>query len=265
MLALRQEGTAPPLFCLAPASGLGWQFAALKRYLPEDIPLYALQAPTFSGSPQPATLDALAEHYADLVTDTAPTGPLRLLGWSFGGSVAFMLARVLRGRGRDVGFVGMLDARVDVAEDIATSTEAGFDTERVLAELLREMGFTAPGRIGVRDAVALVRASDDAIAVLDDRQIEVVIENYLASERLTASADYGRYDGDVWFVDATRLEMNLRGVASQGWRTHVGGALRVVSVGCRHSELMDTEALDTFAPLLVEELRRWPDPRPADR
>ncbi|MGE0218363.1 amino acid adenylation domain-containing protein, partial [Mycolicibacterium sp.] len=50
LLALRAAGTQPPLFCVHPASGVGWQFAGLERYLPDDIPLYAVQMPTLSGA-----------------------------------------------------------------------------------------------------------------------------------------------------------------------------------------------------------------------
>ncbi|MGE2713078.1 non-ribosomal peptide synthase/polyketide synthase [Mycolicibacterium litorale] len=252
LLPLRATGAEPPLFCVHPASGLGWQFAGLKRHLPEDIPIYAVQAPTFTGAPQPDSLAAVAADYADLIAAQAPSGPVRLLGWSYGGSVAMLVARELRTRGREIAFVGLLDTRTD---DVPV---AEFDTEAVLGGLLREMGFAvaADARMTVSEAVALVRGSDDAIAVLDDAQLAVVIENYVTAERLTASADYGNYDGDVWFVDAARLEMDLTGVASEGWRPHVGGDLRVVTLDCRHSELLDAETLETLGPLLAEELRR---------
>jgi thioesterase domain-containing protein len=126
----------------------------------------------------------------------------------------------------------------------------------VLGGLLREMGFPvdAGAKMTIADAVSLVRASDDAIGILDDRQIALVIENYVAAERFTANADYGRYDGDVFFVDATVLEMELAGVASAGWRGHVGGELRVVALDCRHSELMDADTLDRLGPLIAAEL-----------
>jgi thioesterase domain-containing protein len=204
-----------------------------------------------SGAAQPASIDELATDYADRIAGIAPTGPIRLLGWSFGGSAAFLIARELHNRGREVSFVGMLDTRTDIAE------VGAFDAEAVLGSLLREMGFDVdPGaRMTVPEAVALVRDSDDAIAVLDDEQIAVVIENYVAAERLTASADYGRYHGDVWFVDAAELEMDLAGIASEGWRSHVDGELRVVRADCRHSELMDSATLDEIGPLLAEQLR----------
>ncbi|MCV7012892.1 non-ribosomal peptide synthase/polyketide synthase [Mycolicibacterium madagascariense] len=250
VLALRTAGSEPPLFLLHPASGLGWQFTGLKNHVPQTIPMYALQSPLFSTGVLPRTIDELASDYATTVSALAPSGPIRLLGWSFGGSMALLVAQELVRRGRNVTFVGMLDARTDVA------TVAEFDPAAALTGLLREMGFpvAANARTTVDEAVALVRSSDDAIAILDDAQIAMVIENYVAAERFTAGADYGRYGGDVFFVDATVLEMDLTGVASQGWRDHVAGELRVVALDCRHSELMDADVLDRLGPLIAAEL-----------
>jgi thioesterase domain-containing protein len=252
VLPLRPAGSKPPLFCVHPASGLSWQFTGLKRHLPQDIPLYGLQSPLFMGGRLPDTIGELASDYADTVAEIAPTGPIRLLGWSFGGSMALLIAEELTRRGREVSHVGMLDARTDLGEGET------FDPAAVLAGLLREMGFPVDpeARMTVSEAVALVRASGDAIAILDDDQIALVIENYVAAERLTAAADYGRYDGDVFFVDAAILEMDLAGVASAGWRQHVGGDLRVVTLECRHSELMDSDTLEQLGPLIAAELER---------
>ena len=86
-------------------------------------------------------------------------------------------------------------------------------------------------------------------------QIAQVVENYVAAERLTAAAEYGRYDGDVFFVDATTLEMDLVGVASQGWRGHITGQLNIVTLDCRHSELMDPDVLKQLGPLIADQLR----------
>ncbi|MET0897107.1 MAG: thioesterase domain-containing protein, partial [Mycobacterium sp.] len=253
VLALRTGGTAAPLFCVHPASGLSWQFTGLKPHLPEQIPIYGLQSPIFTGGALPATIAELAADYADTVQRTAPSGPIRLLGWSFGGALAILIAQELRRRGREVTWVGMLDARTDVDREHG---HRAFDPAAVLAGLLREMGFSVdPGsRISVAEAVSLVRDSGDAIAMLDDRQIAHVIENYVAAERFTADADYGSYDGDVFFVDATILEMDLEGVASQGWRDHLDGELRVLALDCRHSELMDAGTLELLGPVIADEL-----------
>ncbi|WP_236950150.1 non-ribosomal peptide synthetase [Mycobacterium sp. MS1601] len=250
VLPLRTGGSAPPLFCVHPASGLSWQFSGLKRHLPQSIPLYGLQSPLFSGTALPDSIDELAAQYADTVHLISPTGPIRLLGWSFGGALAVLIAAELVARGRDVSWVGMLDARTDVAP------ETEFDPEQVLAGLMREMGFrvAAGTRLSVAEAVRLVRDSDDAIGFLDDDQIALVIQNYVAAERLTAAADYRTYSGDVFFVDATVMELDLHGVASHGWAQHLTGRVRVLPLECGHSELLDAAILEQLGPVIAEEL-----------
>ncbi|GFG49808.1 non-ribosomal peptide synthetase [Mycolicibacterium agri] len=252
VLPLRPTGWAPPLFCLPPASGLSWQFAGLKRYLPQHIPIYGLQSPLFTTGELPDSLAELAAAYADLVVELAPSGPIRLLGWSFGGSLALLMAQELTSRGRAVTFVGMLDTR----NDARFQADTDLASDMLLVGLLREMGYPVDpdATVSIAEAVELVRDSGDAIAILDEARIGQVIENYVAAERLTARADYGRYEGDVFFVDATVPEMDFTDVASDGWHDHIGGTLRVVPLPCRHSELMDAETLEQLGPLIAAEL-----------
>jgi thioesterase domain-containing protein/acyl carrier protein len=227
-------GSGPPLFCLPPASGLTWQFAALRRHL--DVPLIGLQSPTLSGLPAPVSLAALAAAHADRVAELAPSGPIRLLGWSFGGALALVLAAELRARGRSVSFVGMLDTRRSA------------DTPGDVSALLAELGFEVPpGDLTVADAVALIRASDDPVGVLTDAQIALVIENYLAGDRLLASAAYPAYPGEVLFVDAT-----VDGAASAGWAELPRLSRHGLPVA--HSEMLDPAAIELLGPLLAAAL-----------
>jgi thioesterase domain-containing protein len=252
VLPLRTNGSEAPLFCIHPASGLSWQYSGLKRHLAQGIPLYGLQSPLFSGGALPATIEELATDYADTVESIAPTGPIRLLGWSFGGAVALIAAQALVDRGREVTFLGMLDSYPEVVDG-----SHSFDPAAVLTRVLREMGFpvAADATMTVDEAVALMHEQDDAIAMLDDGQIALAIESYVAAERFSIGANYGRYDGDVFFVDAM-LEMDDLGVASHAWREHVGGELHVTALQCRHSDLLDAETLEQLGPLIAAELAR---------
>jgi thioesterase domain-containing protein len=234
VLTLHAGAGRPPLYCLPPASGLTWQFAGLKRHLPADVPILGLQSPTLSGGPAPASLTELARRHADRIGDG--DGPVRLLGWSFGGALALCLAAELTARGREVSFVGMLDTRRE---------NAGGD----IADLLRELGFTTPpGEMTMSAAVALIRASDDPVAALTDHQIARVVENYLTSDRLLADARYPSYPGEVFFVDAT-----TSGRASAGWPD-----LRLSrhELPVDHSEMLDPATLEKLGPLLAEALTR---------
>ncbi|MEU7827689.1 non-ribosomal peptide synthase/polyketide synthase [Nonomuraea sp. NPDC049129] len=257
LLALRAGGTRPPLFCLPPASGLSWQFAGLKRYLPEDVPLYGLQSPLLSRTTHlPATMLELVKEYAGLIDRTAPEGPVSLLGWSFGGAVAHQVGVRLAAGGREVAFLGMLDTRKDFAE----RPEGAGDRSSAIADLLTEMGCQVPeGRratLSIADAVGFVRDLGGGVAALEDAQIARVVENYLAGDRLMERAVYGVFPGDVVFVDATVPEQGFAGTASEQWSGYVGGELRTFAVECGHSELLDTRTLETLGPLIARHLSR---------
>ncbi|MEV8508041.1 amino acid adenylation domain-containing protein [Actinoplanes sp. NPDC051475] len=240
VLPLSPAGTEPPLFCLAPASGLSWQFAGLARYLP--MPLVGLQSPLLSGG-EAAAMTSLAAEHADAVERHQPDGPVRLLGWSFGGALALCVAVELTGRGRTVDFVGMLDARRDAVQ-----------TPSTVGGLLAEMGYTVPdGGLTTAEAVTYVRAAGGSIAALTDEQIRLVLENYLAADRLMAGAAYPAYPGEVFFVEATVSERGFHGLAAPAWRPLTGG-MEVHELAVTHSALLDPATLERLGPLLAAAL-----------
>ncbi|WP_327011383.1 non-ribosomal peptide synthase/polyketide synthase [Dactylosporangium sp. NBC_01737] len=239
-----------PLFCLPPASGLVWQFAGLKRHLPAGVPLLGLQAPRLSRSEDlPSTLDDLAAELAGRVAELAPDGPVRLLGWSFGGAVAHALAARLVRAGRDVTFVGMLDSRVS----LPAAVSGDWDGPAAIVALLQELGYDVPAdlRPTVADAVTFVRDAGGGVAALTDAQIARVVENYLDSDRMMAGARHGVLATDVLFVDATVPEPGFTGTASDGWVSLVDGRLRTVGIACGHSELLDPQVLEQLGPLIA--------------
>jgi len=197
-----------------------------------------------SGGDLPADLTSLAAGYADRVEAAWPAGPVRLLGWSFGGVLALAVAADLHARGREVTFVGMLDARRDGAP--ASSTVAG---------LLTEMGYTVPGGdLTLEAAVAFVREAGGGVAALTDGQIARVLENYLASDRLMAGAVLPAYPGKVFFVEATVPEQGFAGPAAPAWRPLVA-AMDVHELPVAHSELLDPATLEKLGPLVGAALR----------
>jgi thioesterase domain-containing protein/acyl carrier protein len=253
VVTLRAGGSAPPLFCLPPASGLVWQFAGLKRHLPADVPIIGLQSPRLSrGTDLPSTLDGLAAELAARVGEIAPDGPVRLLGWSFGGALAHAIARRLVGSGRAVTFVGMLDSRVSLPAVV----DGEWDGPAAIAALLQELGYDVPaGSVPtVADAVSFVRAAGGGVAALTDAQIARVVENYLDSDRMTAAARHGVLAADVLFVDAMVEEPGFTGTASADWESLVDGRLTAVGIACGHSELLDPAVLERLGPLLAAAL-----------
>lgn len=101
LLPLRPRGDQPPVFCIHPGAGVSWSYARLAQYLPDDRPLYALQARGLAGGePRPADVEEMAADYLGQIKSVQPDGPYHLLGWSFGGVVAHAIATRLQKQGR---------------------------------------------------------------------------------------------------------------------------------------------------------------------
>ncbi|GHJ44011.1 non-ribosomal peptide synthetase [Catellatospora sp. TT07R-123] len=249
VVALEPSGTRPAVFCLPPASGLSWPFAALKRYLP-DTPLIGLQAPRLSRSSDlPTTLPALAAEYADHIEQAAPAGPVRLLGWSFGGAVAHETAVLLTERGRQVSFLGVLDTYLDRPVAVDSGPEA-------LAELLRELGHEVPqSDLTVAVAARLLRERDPAMAAFTQAQVCTVVENYLDSDRLAGGWTPRPYPGELVFVEAARPTPGFPGGAGVAWSPYAGRVV-VHPVASGHGELLDPGPLREWAALLAGYLGR---------
>ena len=68
----------------------------LTDHLDERQPVYALQAPgSVAGSEPLDSVTALAEQYLAAIRRVQPSGPYDIGGWSFGGFIAFEMARQL--------------------------------------------------------------------------------------------------------------------------------------------------------------------------
>ncbi|USJ00461.1 amino acid adenylation domain-containing protein [Xanthomonas prunicola] len=104
-VAVRRQGTRPPLFVVPTGTGdIAYAFE-LAAHIDPDIPVYALPWP----DPLPVTLEALAAHMAELIQAVQPQGPYHLLGYSSGGLLAYAIAQHFGMHDQPVAFLGLLD------------------------------------------------------------------------------------------------------------------------------------------------------------
>ncbi|MGX8910325.1 thioesterase domain-containing protein [Streptomyces netropsis] len=110
LVPIRTSGSRRPLFLTHPMGGNVLCYLPLARHLPEDQPLYAFQAAGAEPGTEPLrTLPEIAASYIAAMRRVQPTGPYLIGGWSFGGFVAFEMARQLRAAGEETARVILLD------------------------------------------------------------------------------------------------------------------------------------------------------------
>lgn len=106
---LRRSGSKPMLYCFPGLLVSTLEYAALVNYLGPEQPATGFICHSLSGGDgAPLPVAALAARYADHIRRHSAGQPVMLLGWSWGGILAYEAARLL-GDSVDVRFVGMLD------------------------------------------------------------------------------------------------------------------------------------------------------------
>ena len=108
IVAIRESGTKIPLFCIHGGGGHLLDYRDLIDSLPDDQPVFGLRASDVSET-VPETVEELAEHYLLEIQEVQPHGPYQICGLSFGGLVAFEIARRLAERGERIGFIALFD------------------------------------------------------------------------------------------------------------------------------------------------------------
>jgi nonribosomal peptide synthetase DhbF len=248
LLPLRPAGTCPPLFCVHPGGGLSWCYAGLLRQLPAEAPVYGLQARgLLEPDRMPATVAEMAADYLAQLRAVAPTGPYRLLGWSFGGVVAHELAVRLRAAGEPVELLAMLDSYPALPDHLRA------DDRNVLAALLGGGDpdvLPAAGSPAIADAVALLRAEGGPLAGLAEHRLLALLRTMAHNRALVRTFTPGRYDGDLLFFGATRARP-AGAPDGTAWQPHVAGRIEQHPVDAAHLDMTQPAPLRRIGQLLA--------------
>ncbi|WP_229017593.1 non-ribosomal peptide synthetase [Xanthomonas translucens] len=157
-LAVRRQGTRPPLFVVPTGTGdIAYAFE-LAAHIDPNIPVYALPWP----DPLPASLEALAAQMVELIQQVQPQGPYHLLGYSSGGLLAYAIAQQLGMHDQSVPFVGLLDCDLPSAPPQTDSLEQaiGKALVRQLEGAMRHRSYRARSDIQAGLSALLDRIRD---------------------------------------------------------------------------------------------------------
>ena len=169
LVPLRREGSRPPLVVLPGAGGNVLYFHELARRLDPDQPLWGLQALGMDdGSTIPDRLEEIAARYIEILRRDLPR-PWSLLGHSFGGLVAFEMARQLLAAGEEVAFLGVLD---NAAPDTASEEHyAGWGDGEWLVHIATRIGKLYKTDLGLRAESFTALAYEEQLRHLVDRLV----------------------------------------------------------------------------------------------
>ncbi|MEV0697919.1 thioesterase domain-containing protein [Saccharopolyspora sp. NPDC050389] len=161
-----RAGDGQPLHLFHPAGGPTSVYQPLVAELPGGRPCLGYERVDHLD-----TVEAKAEHYAELVREHQPVGPYALGGWSFGGYLAYEVAQVLTARGEQVELVFLIDTILP----LSTS-----DTPDGAEALLHRFGRFAE-HIERTYGATLDLPLSELAAVGEDEQIRIVLDRVRAA------------------------------------------------------------------------------------
>lgn len=110
LVPIKPKGNKMPLYMVHGAGLNVLLFNTLAMNMSPDQPVYGLQAKGLDGIDEPLDkIEDIAAHYISAIIEQNPSGPYALAGYSFGGIIAFEMARQLEALGKEVKMLAMFD------------------------------------------------------------------------------------------------------------------------------------------------------------
>jgi phthiocerol/phenolphthiocerol synthesis type-I polyketide synthase D len=257
----------PPLFTFHPAGGPTSVYLPLTGLLPTDQPVYGLERVE-----ELNTVEDKAAHYLTIIHDIQPKGPYHLLGWSFGGCLAYEVARQLSEQGQAIGFLGLIDTILPAALPQQDSPELLLERFGRFAEYIEK---TYGHRLDL--------PYEELAATPDEQQIDVVMRlvadagldmspGVMEHQRTSyVDARVGEryvprpHDGHVVLYRAQQTQQlttaldprYLRQEADLGWAP-LCPSLEIVPVEGDHLSLIDPPHVETIAGHVARAIGRLP-------
>jgi amino acid adenylation domain-containing protein len=261
------NGDRPPFFLVHPSGGTALCYVPLVQELGPNLTVYGLQAIGFAADEPPlVSVSAMADRYLSEIQGVASAGPYYLAGWSFGGTVAFEIARRLEAQGETVMFLGLLDTHPRGLEAEGTPADAR-DLRATVAELAVELlGATAAEFEGLAEAQVVNAFLEQAKlagllppgATADDvfRLVRVIESNSIAGQLYRHE---GPVQTDIHLIRASDRAAHAGAYSlldGEAWTPHTTGRVHVIDVPGNHYDLLRAPNIAVLARELVAVLDR---------
>jgi acetoacetyl-CoA synthetase len=229
----------PGLYLVHGAYGDADSHWALVEHLNTPRPVYGLAGVLNDTNGVMLSLAEIAEADVERLTAAQPTGPLYLAGYSFGGLVAYEMARRFAARGREVAFLGLLD--------VVPPQRSLTGPERVAKKAAGALALMVPGLSNKTLKQAVTGAFRDYALPADERALQDATGSY-------ESHRWGPYAGRVTYFRATRC-IPVFGHLMHTWR-RVAPDMEIIDVPCTHHDMMGAERAPALGRAMSAALAR---------
>jgi amino acid adenylation domain-containing protein len=256
------QSTRPPLFCIH-VLGRGVKFyRPLAQHMAPDQPIYGLSSHIAGEAFAFNRVDELADHYIQQMRTLQPEGPYYLAGVSFGGLVAFEIARRLVDQGQKVALLALLDTRLSTvlqrfppSEKLAKHLKNVLQTGPVyLADRLNQWLLGRWQQYSTQVSLTVLRTQLKLYQSLG-RSLSTDLEDYFHMEQNEESARLyipATYSGKLTLFRAVDQQnpKNYTEDPEFGWRRYARGGVEIHDVPGTHLGMLQVPYVVVLASKL---------------
>jgi amino acid adenylation domain-containing protein/non-ribosomal peptide synthase protein (TIGR01720 family) len=259
LLPLRKTGTRHPIFCIHPGGGTGTVYQNLKDALPEEYPVWTLQARGLEEHELPhANVSEMATAYIAAIREVQTEGPYHLLGWSFGGTIAQEMTVQLEALSQQVSLLVLLDT---VAQPSLIQLDASSEEEqanKILESSAQSLGITdevidinhEPFIKKLIHKMSLHRLIPESTP---PETFKRTITQMIRATQLTASHSIKPCEAPIIFVRAGK-EPIPEDPSMFDWSLHTQNGVSHVEIQSSHSAMWETQPSIAIANVIVQHL-----------
>lgn len=209
---IKREGSRVPILCVHGDEANHF----LPRYLSAEQPFYGTAHQGEDGLPMTYdTVESIAAHYVQEFKRLLPQGPYNIAGYSFGGVVAYEVARQLKEQGDEVPMLIMLDS---------------YAPEPFAEVMQKESKFYDPIKKPVLRTIVRMIHGMNKVLPMKLRNFNI-IDTY---DDATLAYKAKPYHGDVAVIKA----VGSPGTPDMGWKKHVHGSVILRTIEGDHYSII---------------------------
>lgn len=272
LVVIKESGNRYPLYFAHGISGNVFKYHSLANLLDADQPSYGLQAIGLNGKEEPfRDMESMAAYHVNELMQYQPDGPIALAGGSFGGYLAYEMARQLKEAGREISFLALLDIEAAAKLDFLPAGVKQLKGAQLLAErfIKRAYEFIRSDQHERQKYLEAkfkkTEGNDELESWLDKHKVaEMIGEESTFYFRKVEEACYEAlmnykikpYNGDVLLIRAKEGFFNNTYDNDLGWSHFVNGKVNVHIVNGDHNSIFWEPGVIELAQVMNEELIR---------
>ena len=266
LVPIKTRGTKPPLFLIHGGGLHVLMFQTLAVEMDEDQPIYALQAKGLNGEGTPLSrIEAMATHYIAEIEKIFPNAPIALAGYSFGGLIAFEMAKQIKKANKQILMLSVFDTVIkpEITNQHNSLSEKMATIGKKIVWNLKDLVTNPVGNISYRKYVYQRRLNnwkfkffkEGKNTIVDaDTKLEAIINksNFEAWKNYTVTP----YNGDLYLFRAEEQRFFIKDVNFLGWKPFIFGKIYILDVPGDHLSLFNPPNGKIFAKILQELLNK---------